>query len=262
VKRETVLITGASSGIGYEFAKRFAKEQYNIVAVARSENKLQALKEELEAQYGIQVWIYKKDLSNQDEVSALYKEIKKENITIDILINNAGFGLFGEFTETNLDEELNMIDLNIKTLTHLTKLVVVDMVKRNKGKILNVASTAAFQPGPLMAVYYATKAYVLSFTEALENELKGTNVTVSALCPGPTATGFAGRANLGQSKLFKSVGVMNVHQVVEVGYDGLLKGKTIIIPGLKNRLLTIGIRFLPRKMVTSIVRKVQEREGK
>jgi uncharacterized protein len=261
MKRETVLITGASSGIGYEFAKRFAKEQYNIVAVARSESKLQALKQELEAKYGIEVFVYTKDLSNQDEVSALYEEIKKENIVIDILINNAGFGLFGEFTKTNLAEELNMIDLNIKTLTHLTKLVVVDMVKRNKGKILNVASTAAFQPGPLMAVYYATKAYVLSFTEALENELKGTNVTVSALCPGPTETGFAGRANLSQSKLFKSLDVMNVHQVVEVGYDGLLKGKTIIIPGWKNRLLAMSARLMPRKLVTSIVRKVQERDS-
>ncbi|MED3667744.1 SDR family NAD(P)-dependent oxidoreductase [Geobacillus kaustophilus] len=152
-----------------------------------------------------------------------------------------------------------MIDLNIKALTYLTKLVVIDMVKRNKGKILNVASTAAFQPGPLMAVYYATKAYVLSFTEALENELRETNVTVAALCPGPTATGFAERANLLQSKLFKR-GIMDVKQVVEIGYDGLMKNQTIIIPGIKNRLLAISVRFLPRKIVTAIVRQIQERD--
>ena len=151
-----------------------------------------------------------------------------------------------------------MIDLNIKTLTHLTKLVVVDMVKRNEGKILNVASTAAFQPGPLMAVYYATKAYVLSFSEALSNELRHTNVTVSALCPGPTATGFVDRANLQQSKLFKS-GVMDVKQVVEDGYKGVMNNKTVIIPGMANKLLAFSVRFMSRKFVTNIVRRVQDR---
>jgi short-subunit dehydrogenase len=259
MKKETVFITGASGGIGYAFAERFAKDGYDVVAVARSEKKLHQLKEMLETKYDIRVFPYAKDLSKQEEVESLYNELKQQHIEIDVLINNAGFGLYGEFTETNLEEELNMIDLNVKTLTHLTKLAVVDMVKRNKGKILNVASLAAFQPGPLMAVYYATKAYVLSFTEALENELKGTNVTVAALCPGPTETGFFERANLSQSKLFK-LGVMDIKQVVEAGYNGLMKNKTIIIPGLKNRLLAMSVRFLPRKVVTAIVRQIQERD--
>lgn len=255
---KNVLITGASSGIGYEFAARFAKEGYNIIAVARNKQKLDELKRQLEKTYGIAVWIYAKDLSNQNEVHDLYETLKNEQLDVHILVNNAGFGLYGEFVETELQEELNMIDLNIKTLTHLTKLVVVDMVKRNEGKILNVASTAAFQPGPLMAVYYATKAYVLSFSEALSNELRHTNVTVSALCPGPTATGFVDRANLQQSKLFKS-GVMDVKQVVEAGYKGVMNNKTVIIPGVANKLLAFSVRFMPRKFVTNIVRKVQDR---
>ncbi|ANB59910.1 SDR family NAD(P)-dependent oxidoreductase [Anoxybacteroides amylolyticum] len=256
--KKNVLITGASSGIGYEFAARFAKEGYNIIAVARNKQKLDELKRQLEKTYGITVWIYAKDLSNQNEVHDLYETLKNEQLDVHILVNNAGFGLYGEFVETELQEELNMIDLNIKTLTHLTKCVVLDMVKRNEGKILNVASTAAFQPGPFMAVYYATKAYVLSFSEALSNELRHTNVTVSALCPGPTATGFADRANLQQSKLFKS-GVMDVKQVVEAGYRGVMNNKTVIIPGLANKLLAFSVRFMPRKFVTNIVRKVQDR---
>ncbi|EMT44998.1 SDR family NAD(P)-dependent oxidoreductase [Anoxybacillus flavithermus] len=256
--KKNVLITGASSGIGYEFATRFAKEGYNIIAVARNKQKLDELKHQLEKAYGIAVWIYNKDLSNQNEVRDLYETLKNEQLDVHILVNNAGFGLYGEFVGTELQKELNMIDLNIKTLTHLTKLVVVDMVKRNEGKILNVASTAAFQPGPLMAVYYATKAYVLSFSEALSNELRHTNVTVSALCPGPTATEFADRANLKQSKLFKS-GVMDVKQVVEAGYEGVMNDKTVIIPGMANKLLAFSVRFMPRKFVTNIVRKVQDR---
>jgi uncharacterized protein len=258
MSKGTVLITGASSGIGYKFAERFAKDKYNIVVIARSEDKLKSLKEKLESLYGITVYSYTKDLSIQEEVNDLYQQLQNENIEVDILINNAGFGLYGEFVQTDLDEELNMIDLNIKTLTQLTKLIVKDMVKRNKGKILNVSSTAAFQPGPLMAVYYATKAYVLSFTEALENELKGTNVTVSVLCPGPTATNFTSRAKLGESKLFNR-GVMNVDDVVRIGYDEFMKGKTLIIPGFKNRFLANSVRFLPRKVVTSVVRSMQDR---
>ncbi|SFD52320.1 hypothetical protein SAMN05428981_101758 [Bacillus sp. OV194] len=191
------------------------------------------------------------------EAEALFQELQQQQITVDFLVNNAGYGLFGEFTETDLQDELSMIDINIKALTTLTKLFLPGMKERENGKILNVASTAAFQLGPLMAVYLATKAYVLSFSEALENEMKGMGVTVTALCPGPTKTGIESRANLGQSKLFKS-GVMEVERVANIGYEGLMKGKSIVIPGFKNRLLANSIRFIPRKWVTATVRNVQE----
>lgn len=160
----------------------------------------------------------------------IYRELKEKGITVDFLVNNAGFGLYGEFLETQLEQEMNMIDINIKALTVMTKVFLPDMVKRQQGGVLNVASLVAFFPGPLMAVYYATKAYVLSFTEALENELRGTGVTVSALCPGATATGFVDRAGLATSKLFRS-GVMEVGQVADIGYREFLRGKTLIITG-------------------------------
>ncbi|MDG4656754.1 SDR family oxidoreductase [Ectobacillus antri] len=259
MKHETVLITGASGGIGKELAYLFAKGGYHLVLIARDESRLQNIANELQNKYGTQATIIAKDLSNQDAVSEAYKELQEKHVQVDYLVNNAGFGLFGEFAKTDLDKELNMIDLNIKTLTHLTKLLLPGMMQRNKGGILNVASTAAFQPGPLMAVYYATKAYVLSFTEALENELKDTNIKVTALCPGPTQTEFSNRADLGASKLFKS-GVMDVKQVAAIAYKEFQSGKTIVIPGLKNRILAGSIRFMPRKLVTAIVRRVQERE--
>lgn len=258
MKRQTALITGASSGIGHELAKHFAKDGYNLVLVARSEGKLDQLKSDLENQYNIQSTVIAMDLGKQEELFRLHEEIKLKNIEIDFLVNNAGFGLYGPFDETDLQDELSMIDINIKALTALTKLFLPEMKARRNGRILNVASTAAFQPGPLMAVYYATKAYVLSFTEALENELKGSGVTVTALCPGPTETGFESRANLGDSKLFKS-GVMDVQSVARIGYSGLMRGKTIVIPGFKNKLLANSIRFVPRKWVTATVRSVQDR---
>lgn len=258
MKKVSVLITGASGGIGEEFARRFAEDGYDLILAARNEEKLQFLKNELESKYSNNVLIFPFDLSVQENVEKLYQELSVKKINVDILVNNAGFGLFGEFTGTDLNRELNMIDLNVKTLTHMTKLFLGGMIQRNQGKILNIASTAAFQPGPLMAVYYATKAYVLSFTEALENELKGTGVTVSALCPGATETGFSKAANLEESKLFAS-SVMDVKTVVDIGYTQLFKKKTVIIPGFKNKLLAASVRFMPRKMVTSVVRKVQER---
>ncbi|WP_261392399.1 SDR family NAD(P)-dependent oxidoreductase [Priestia flexa] len=200
------LITGASGGIGRQLAYHFAEDGYSPVLVARSKEKLEELKKELENNYSISVLISIKDLSKQKEALKLYDEIKQQRITVQFLVNNAGFGLYGAFIETSWAEEADMIDLNIKTLTYLTKLFLPEMVERNEGRILNIASVASFLPGPLMAVYYATKAYVLSFTEALENELKDTNITISALCPGPTKTGFSDRANLSSSKLFESGG--------------------------------------------------------
>lgn len=254
-QQKTVLITGASGGIGRELAFQFAKDDYQLVLVARSEKRLQQLADELTT---APVVIKVKDISNPEGVYELVNELKAENIKVDVLVNNAGFGLYGEFTETSVDEELNMIDLNIKTLTLLTKLLLPSMVKNKTGHILNVASTAAFQPGPLMAVYYATKAYVLSFSEALENELQNTGVGVSVLCPGPTKTGFSDRANLEQSKLFKG-NVMDATSVASIAYKGMKQKQSVIIPGMKNRLLTIVVRLLPRKTVTKVVRNAQDR---
>ena len=194
---KTVLITGASGGIGKELANRFVKDRYNMVLVARSEGKLEELAKEYREGYGVQVTVYAKDVSLPGVAEEIASDLKKKGITVDYLVNNAGFGLYGEFLETQLEQEMNMIDVNIKALTIMTKLFLPDMVKRCRGGVMNVASVGAFYPGPLMSVYFATKAYVLSFTEALENELSGTAVTVTALCPGPTATGFTGRAGIG-----------------------------------------------------------------
>ncbi|MFY4776074.1 SDR family NAD(P)-dependent oxidoreductase [Metabacillus sp. RGM 3146] len=252
---KTAVITGASGGIGLELAKRLAKEGYRLVLAARSEKKLQEVQKELEP---AQVLIKVKDLSKMEEVTDFYNELKEDNLSIDLLVNNAGFGLFGEFHTTSAEEELNMIDLNIKTVTLLSKLVLPDMMSRGSGQILNVASTAAFQPGPLMAVYYATKAYVLSFSEALDNECKDTGIRVSVLCPGPTSTGFSDRAELGSSKLFKS-GVMEADKVADSAIQGLKEKKTVIIPGFKNKLLAQAVRFMPRKTTVNIVRKTQDR---
>lgn len=179
-----------------------------------------------------------------------------------MLVNNAGFATYGLFSETNRETELQMMQVNIVCLTHLTKLFLSDMLKQREGKILNIASTAAFQPGSLMAVYYATKAYVLSFSEAIANELQGTGVTVTALCPGPTESGFQKRADMEQSKLVSDQKIMDAETVAKIGYRGLMNNQTVVIPGLKNQLLAQSVRVTPRKMVTKIVRKMQEKEDK
>lgn len=252
---KTVLITGASDGIGRELAYKYAQDGYRLILTARNEMKLMKLAGELKNTTAI---VKAKDLSDMNQIHELFQELQEEKIQVDVLVNNAGFGLYGDFKNTSAIDELNMIDLNVKSITLLTKLFLPDMISKKSGQVLNVASTAAFQPGPLMAVYYATKAYVLSFSEAIENELKGTGVSVSVLCPGPTKTSFSERANLGQSKLFKS-GVMDVKTVADAAYEGMKKRQTLIIPGFKNKILAAAVRFMPRKTVTGIVRKTQER---
>ena len=257
-QNKTALITGASGGIGYEFAKLLAKDRYNLVLVARSEEKLQQVKNELEAKFKISAKVITKDLSKIGAVDEIYNELEKEKIAIDILINNAGFGDFGKFTETNWKKEAEMIQLNIITLTHLTKVILKGMVERKSGNILNLASTTSFQPCPLMAVYGATKAYVLSFSEALANELKGTGVTVTALCPGPTKTNFSNKANMQNTKLFNDKKLSSSEEVAKCGYEAMKKSKTVVIHGLKNKILASSIRFAPRNLVTKISRKVIE----
>lgn len=199
----TALITGASSGIGLELATLFARNGNHVVLVARSEDKLKALAVELEKQFGVKALVLALDLSNPENSRQVFEYCMQQNIWIDYLVNNAGFGDFGFFVESDWDKQLRMINVNITTLTWLTRLFLPGMVGRGFGKIMNVASTAAFQPGPTMSVYYATKSYVLSFSEAISNELKGSGVSVTALCPGATESGFQEASALGESKMVK-----------------------------------------------------------
>jgi len=258
-RRKTALVTGASSGIGLDLAKRFAAEGHDVALVARSEGKLKELAAALEAEHQVRAHVVTADLAQPRAAETLVAALDARGIAVDVLVNNAGYALYGAFTETDLADELNMIQVNIVALTHLTKLLVRKMVARKEGRVLNVASTAAFQPGPLMAVYYATKAYVLSFSEALANELAGTGVTVTALCPGPTKTGFQARAQMEESKLVRGREIMTSETVARAGYTGLMKGKTVVIPGVGNRMMANAIRFLPRNTVTKLVRNAQER---
>ena len=253
------LITGASSGIGLELAKIFAREGHNLVLVARSEETLKSLKIKLEEDYDIKVKIIIKDLKYYSAPTEIYDEVQNDKINVNILVNNAGFGVYGEFTDTDLDAELEMIQVNITSLTHLTKLFLKDMVENNNGLILNVASTAAFQPGPLMAVYYATKSYVLSFSEALAEELSDTKIRITTLCPGPTATNFSKTAKVESIKLFQK-NMPTGSDVAEFGYKALYTGRRVVVYGLKNKILAQSIRFMPRKAITKLVKKMQEKK--
>src|SRR5580704_10021625 len=255
----TALITGASGGIGYELAKLFAKDHHNLVLVARSGPKLNKVADELQSEFGVSVKTVALDLSAAAAPQFLFDQLGREGLVIDVLVNNAGYGKFGEFVQIPLEESLGQIQLNVAALTHLTKIFVGPMMERGSGKIMNVASTAGFQPGPLMAVYYATKAYVISFSEALANELKDTGVTVTCLCPGATDTGFQGRAGVADTKLFKTLRPMDAKTVARDGYRGLMAGKTLVISGFRNWLVAESVRFSPRKLVTALSRKVLDK---
>ncbi|MGA8236927.1 MAG: SDR family oxidoreductase [Candidatus Sulfotelmatobacter sp.] len=258
-KIQTALVTGASGGIGYELAKLFARDRYNVVLVARSAEKLTRVAIELQRQFGVIVKTVALDLAAQPAPKFLFDQLQREGASIDVLVNNAGFGGFGEFAAMPEEEILGQIQLNISALTHLTRLFLPPMLARRGGKVMNVASTAAFQPGPLMAVYYATKAYVLSFSEALANEVAGSGVVVSCFCPGATDTGFAKRAGTENSRLFRKLRPMNAEVVARDGYRGLMAGRTLVISGMRNRLVAESVRFAPRRMVTAISRWVAEK---
>jgi uncharacterized protein len=253
---QTALITGASGGIGYELAKLFAHDHYDLVLVARSAAKLAQFADELQRQFGISAKPIALDLTAAPAPQFLLDQLQRENIAIDILVNNAGYGVLGDFAKVPLEESVGQIQLNITALTHLTRLFLSPMLERHSGRILHVASTAGFQPGPRMAVYYATKAYVISFSEALASELQETGVTVTCLCPGATETGFARRAGNDCTLLFKRFRPMDAKTVARDGYQALMAGKTLAISGFRNWLIAESVRFSPRKLVTAISRKV------
>lgn len=259
--KNVALITGASGGIGMELARIHAARGNDLVIVARSTNKLTRLKTELETQYTVEVMAISKDLGKREAPEEIYRELQQQEIQVEYLINNAGFGDYGLFFETDWEKEEQMIDLNMKSLTHLTKLFLPDMIKRRSGRIMNVASTAAFQPGPLMAIYYATKHYVLAFSEAIANEVKDYGVTVTALCPGPTASGFQSAAAMEESKLVNSIKMPSSAEVADYGYQAMIKGKAVAIHGKANSMMAKTVGFLPRNLVTGLVRKLQEKKS-
>lgn len=256
--KNTALITGASGGIGKELASIHASKGGDLIIVARSKGKLEELKKDLESKYSVQVMVIEKDLSEAKAPREVYDEVKEAGIQVDYLINNAGFGGLGKFHERDWQEDLNMINLNIVALTALTRFFLPDMVSRNSGKILNVSSTASLLPGPLQAVYYATKAYVTSFSNAIAEELHDTQITVTALMPGATETGFGSVSGMDKTDMFKDTA--NPKNVAKDGYQAMLDGKLDVISGVPfvPRIMLKMLPFTPKKMVLSQVRKMQE----
>lgn len=255
--RPIALVTGASGGIGESLARALAAKGHDLVLVARSADKLQLLADELIRTQNISAQIISADLGVPGAGHALAKVLAEKGITIDVLVNNAGFADFGDFHTANAAKLDSMISLNIGTLTELMRDLVPGMVARKHGRVLNVASIAAFMPGPLMAVYYATKAYVLSLSEAVAEELKGTGVTVTALCPGPTESGFQAVAAMENSKLVKGRKIMSAEKVAELGVAAMLAGKPVVVTGFKSKLLALSPRFTPRRLIPGIVKRAQ-----
>lgn len=247
------LITGASTGIGEQLAHLCAENGRGLVLLARNQDKLEALAKTLQERHGVRVETVVQDLSEPNAAARTNREHEERGLEIGTLINNAGFGSLGAFHETDIEMQLSMVRLNVEALTELTHRFLPPMIARGRGQILNVASTAALQPGPYMAVYYATKAYVLAFSEAVTEELRGTGVTVTALCPGPTRTEFQARANMGDSPLAR-FGLLDARPVAELGYRAMERGRAVAIPGLLNKMLALSVRVSPRAAVRRVVR--------
>lgn len=257
---ETVLITGASSGIGRELARCFAADQSHLILVARTTAALQSLAEELRREHGIQALVLTADLSRPESPARVFRELQQAGLAVDVLVNNAGFGAIGTFAEWPLPRQLEMIQVNVAALTELTGLFLPGMLERKRGGVLNVGSVAGFVPGPGMAVYFATKAYVLSFSEALAEELAGTGVTVTALCPGPTATEFGRVARGPKERQFKSP-KMTAAVVARCGYRAFRRGRVLCVPGLRNHLLIQLVRLTPRALQRKAVKAVNRTQA-
>jgi short-subunit dehydrogenase len=257
---KTALITGASSGIGMELAKIHASKGDHLILVARSEGKLKELAADLITKNKVQVEIIVSDLSKMNSAQEVFEQVKAKNMQVDYLVNNAGFGDFNSLSDSDWNKQAMMIDLNVKSLTHLTHLFLPEMIKRKSGKIMNVASIAAFLPCPMMAVYAATKHFVLAFSEAIANEVADKGVTVTALCPGATTSGFQDAAAMHDSGFMTNQKFVSAESVAQYGYKSMMKGKRVAIPGFINKLTSGLIRFMPRRFVTSVARKMIDRK--
>lgn len=258
MSRKVALITGASVGLGEQFAQRFAQDGHDVILVARNAERLAALGGKLEQAHGVKAHVVPMDLSRPDAPARLFEEVGSRGLAVEFLVNNAGFGSTGPFVEQELAREVEMVDLNCTALLKLTHLFAKPMRERGSGRILNVASTAGFQPGPYMATYYATKAFVVSFSEALAYELKGTGVSVTCYCPGATQTEFATRAGNAKSRLFQRPGVAKAPDVVAHAYGAMMKGRVLSIHGLFNWLLMQSLRISPRAAVRTIAASLNQ----
>ncbi len=255
VSRRTALVTGATSGIGYELAKLFAHDGFDLVLVARNDRRLHEVADELRRGASVGITVVAQNLSQLGAADAIYRQLTDAGVDVDVLVNNAGFSVYGPFWTTDPQSEWQMIQTNIVALTQLTYLLLPGMVARRSGRILNLGSTASFAPGPFSAVYNASKAYVLSFSEALAEELRGTGVTVTTLCPGPTKTEFAERAHLTATNLFRGR-LASAADVARAGYRALMRGQTTVVVGLANQLLVLTIRLSPRTLVAKVSRRM------
>jgi len=255
---KTALITGASRGIGYELSRLFAEDGYSLILVARDRGRLEGAADEFKKKYGVSVKILVKDLSSPRTPQEIYEELKKESVQVDVLVNNAGFGMFGRFVNSDPEGIRGLLEVNIVALTLLTRLFLKDMISRRRGRIMNVSSLGAYQAGPFMATYYASKAYVLSFTESLGNELKGTGVTATAFCPGRTLTEFDKTAGVKKLRLLDDC-MMNADEVAKIGYKALMKGKRVELAGWRNKWIVFVAKFMPRRLVNFVVMKLPEK---
>lgn len=251
------LVTGASTGIGYELSKLFAKDKHNLILVSRNKIKLESVKNELE-KYNIDIKILALDLLKSEDIKNIFNYVEINKLNIDILVNNAGIGTFGDFNDIEWKKDEELIDINIKALTQLTKYFLPKILECKNGGILNVASTAAFCSGPRMAAYYASKAYVLNLTEAIYEEYKDNGIKISCLCPGPVKTSFQGKAGIKKSEAAKKY-LMDAEEVAKICYKDFNRGRLIIIPGMKNKLLVIGNKLLPRNISRKIILKTNKK---
>jgi len=259
--RPGALVTGASSGIGYELVKILAMEGHDVALVARSADQLEKIAADLRGDFGVRAIVVPADLSDPDTPDRVFSHLREAEFQVDVLVNNAGFGSLGRFVRADTGSQVDMVQVNVSALTHLTRLYAERMVERRQGRIMNVASTAAFQPGPHMAVYFATKAYVLSLSEALAEELRHTGVTVTALCPGPTTTGFQKRAGMEHAPVGGAMVTGGASGVARAGFTGMMRGRRVVIPGLFNRLGTMLPRLLPRALATRVVASMTAARG-
>ena len=250
------LVTGASGGIGMALAKEFARNGHDLILVARRFDKLNKLKEELENAFHVKVEVFVADLSCEEERNKLYSYTANHNMEVEILVNNAGFGDSNAFLDTSWERQKNMVELNVLALMHLTHLYGSEMRNRGKGKILNLASAAAFSAGPYMPVYYASKGFVLSLSQAMHEELNGSGVTVTALCPGPTATGFEKSAGMEHAKMFHVIGVESAESVAKCGYSGVMKGRAVVYHGITTHMFNIATRLTTRKFAGRRAKKL------